>query len=226
MSERAPIRILLAEGHALFRAALQAGLEAEDGIEVVSAVGRDEQAVQEAERVAPDVALIDAALPATGGVKVAAAIKASDLRTAVLIVSEIADPGTLFSAVEAGADGYLDRSGTLSDLVAAIRRVHSGHACIPPELLGALLRRLILRRRDEDLAVERFGRLSRREREVAALLVKGLDNRAIAEALVVSPHTARTHIQSVLEKLEVHSRLEAATFAMEHNLIERFAARG
>lgn len=217
-----PIGVLVAESHTLFRAALKAGLEAEGDVEVVAEAGDRQEAETAVRRLVPDVAVLDATLPGDG-IGACASIKADDLATKVLILSEAPDEGVLLAAVEAGADGYIDRESSLSELVAAVRRLHSGEACIPPGMLGVLLRRLIERRRGEDSAVDRFSRLSRREKEVFALMVQGLDNRAIAAALVVSPHTVRTHAQNVLEKLKVHSRLEAATLAMEYNLIDRFA---
>ena len=217
-----PVRVLVAQGHALFRAALKAGLRAQ-GVEVVAEACDGGGAVAEAKLHVPDVAVVDAGLPGDG-IATCASIKADDeLTTRVLILGEGPDEAVLLAAVEAGADGYVDREGSLSELVGAVRRLHAGEACIPPGMLGVLLRRLIERRRGEDSAVDRFSRLSRREKEVFALMVQGLDNRAIAAALVVSPHTARTHAQNVLEKLKVHSRLEAATMAMEYNLIDRFA---
>jgi DNA-binding NarL/FixJ family response regulator len=224
MQDRPVIRVMVAEGHALFRAALRAGIGAEPDLEVVAEAGRSDQAIEEVRRQAPDVAVLSAVAPADA-IQVCAAIKAEGVGTKVLVVSELPDQTILLGAVEAGADGYLDSGRGLASLLAAIRQVHAGEACIPPGMLGVLLRCLIHRRRDEDAAVDRFSRLSRREKEVFGLLVEGKDNRAIAEALVVSPHTARTHIQNVLEKLEVHSRLEAATLAMEYNLLERFAVK-
>jgi DNA-binding NarL/FixJ family response regulator len=93
-------------------------------------------------------------------------------------------------------------------------------------MLGSLLRDLIQRRRHEDEAVELFSRLSKREKGVLALLAEGLDNDAIARELVISPHTARTHVQNVLRKLDVHSRMEAARLALDYNLVERFGSAG
>ena len=92
-------------------------------------------------------------------------------------------------------------------------------------MLGELLHTLIRRRREDDAALARFNRLSRREQEVLGLMVDGLDHQQIAAELIMSPHTARTHIQKVLEKLGVHSRLEAARFALDNNLLERFPVR-
>ena len=220
--EGATIGVLVAQAHALFRGALASGLADEADLAVVAAVGTSEEAVAQIAALRPDVALVDADLQPRTGIEVCAEVKSRGVPTRVLVLSERCDQAVLVAAVEAGADGYVDLSSDLRGVVRAIRRLHAGEPCIPGEMLGGLLRHLIQRRRDEDGVVDRFSRLSRREREVLALLTEGKDNRAIAEALVVSPHTARTHIQKVLEKLEVHSRLEAAALASQHRLIERF----
>lgn len=219
-----PVRVLVADSDPLLGAAFRAGLE-DNGLEIVACVDRSDDAVREARRLVPDVAVLAAELSPGDAVSTCAAIKASLLPVRVLIVSERPDQELLLAAVEAGTDGYLDRSGRLEALVSAIHKVHAGEACIPSAMLGVLLRSLIERRRDEDSAVERYSRLSPREKEVLALLAAGMDNGAIAEKLVVSRHTVRTHVQNVLEKLEVHSRMEVANLAMDFNLVERFVGK-
>jgi DNA-binding NarL/FixJ family response regulator len=215
-------RVLVADGRPLVRTALRVALDAEDGVVVVAEAADTEEAIAEAHRVRPDVVLLDAQLPPGGGVEACALIKSADLVTRVLVVSEHPDEERLLAAVEAGGDGYSEWSGGIAGLAADIRRLHAGEASIPPGMLGLLLRRLIQRGREADRAVDRFSRLSRREREILALMVEGMDNHAIARALVISPHTARTHAQNVLSKLGVHSRVEAAAVAAEFGLIERF----
>lgn len=215
-------RVLVADARPLVRAALRVALDAEDGVVVVAEAADTEEAVAEAHRVRPDVVLLDAHLPPGGGVEACARIKSAELVTRVLVVSEHPDEERLLAAVEAGGDGYSEWSGGIAGLTADIRRLHAGEASIPPGMLGLLLRRLIQRGREADQAVDRFSRLSRREREILALMVEGMDNHAIARVLVISPHTARTHAQNVLSKLGVHSRVEAAAVAVEFGLIERF----
>ena len=215
-------RVLLADDRPLVRAALRAGLEAEHGVVIVAEASSTAEAAFEARRFRPDVTVLDWHLPPDGGVAGCAMLKSGDVPTKVLVVSQAADEDSLLATIEAGADGYADWSGGLAGLAMDVRRLHAGEACIPPGMLAVLLRRLIQRGREADEAVDRFSRLSRREREILALMVEGLDNQAIARALVISPHTARTHVQNVLSKLDVHSRVEAAAVAMEYGLIERF----
>lgn len=125
----------------------------------------------------------------------------------------------LLEVLDAGANGYLTRDAPLAELIRATRAVHGGETLVPPKMLGPLLSSLLRRKRDQDRAFERLARLTVREREVLALLAQGSDNDGIARALVISPQTARTHIQNILGKLEVHSRLEAAAFVTRSGLL-------
>jgi DNA-binding NarL/FixJ family response regulator len=219
VNDGAEVRILLADGHSLFREALSTALSAEPDLLVVGEARDGLEAVAEAARTEPQVAVLDADLPNCDGVRAASLIrdKLPDCRIVILAADE--DPDTLASAIEAGASGYLTKASPLTDLVDAIRSVHRGDTLVPSRMLGSLLERLILRRQDHDEAVRRLSRLTSREREVLTLLAQGGDNDSIAQVLVISPQTARTHIQNVLVKLGVHSRLEAAALAIQNGLI-------
>jgi DNA-binding NarL/FixJ family response regulator len=122
--------------------------------------------------------------------------------------------------MEAGADGFMTKGRPLAELIDATGAVHRGETLVPPRMLGALLQRLIRRRRDQDAAVRRVGRLTPRERQVLALLAEGANNDGIAQSLVISPETARTHVQHVLSKLEMHSRLAVAAFVVSNGLLD------
>lgn len=161
----------------------------------------------------PDVTVLGFPRPVT--VDTCSELKASNLKTRVLVLGTSDRPDELVAAVEAGADGYVSSESALTDVVSAIRRLAIGEAWIPPSMLGALLGNLIRRRRTENAAAEKLGRLSRRERDVLAALTEGLEAQAIADRLFVSPHTVRTHVQRVLQKLEVHSRLEAVALMLD-----------
>lgn len=217
-----PVTVLVAERRALFRKALRGAIDDEADLTTVAEAATSEATLREVQRQRIDVVVIDSALEPTSGADVCAALKSAGLPTRVLVLGDEDDQNGLQAAVEAGADGYLTRSCGVADVLAAIRRVHAGEASIPPGMLGSLLRSLIQRRREEDAVVARFAKLSRREREVLSLLVEGYDQQDIAASLFLSKHTARTHIQNVLEKLAVHSRLEAVALVREHNLVERF----
>lgn len=208
----------------MFREAVRAILENEPDLEVVADAGDGLQAVAEAERRLPDVALLDAALPNCDGIRAAALIKERVPACRILVLAAEEDQTALVEAVEAGANGFLTKECPLSELLEATRAIYRGETLIPRQMLGTLLALLIRRRRAQDAAYGRLAQLTRREREVLGLLSRGADNESIAQALVISPQTARTHIQNVLFKLGVHSRLEAAAFVMQSGLLDELAS--
>ncbi|MDP8970524.1 MAG: response regulator transcription factor [Actinomycetota bacterium] len=220
-----PIRLLLADAQVLYRAALRAALDTQAGLTVVGEAADGPGAVVEAQRTGPNVVLLDASLSDLDGVAACAAIKSAAPEARVLVTSDSDDGAKLMAAMEAGADGFVTKDVDLARLVDGIRRVHGGEALVPPRMLGALLRALIQRNREADHAFELYARLTRREKEVLELLVEGCDHEAVADILVISPQTARTHIQNVIGKLGVHSRLEAAALAVRHGFIDRMPAR-
>lgn len=133
-----------------------------------------------------------------------------------LVLHNDSDVAVLTACLEAGASGFHTKDLSLDELGAALDAMLRGEAVIPRLMLGGLLKDLIHRRRQDDAADERYGRLTRREREILVIVAAGGDRDDIARTLFISPQTARTHIQNVLTKLDVHSRLEAANFAVEH----------
>jgi DNA-binding NarL/FixJ family response regulator len=212
------VRILLADAHSLFREAVKAVLDGENNLEVIAEAKDGVEAVTLAIQSQPDVALVDANLPNGDGIKATQMIKERVPDARVVVLADDEDQETLVGAVEAGANGYLTKESPLADLIDATRAIYAGETLIPRAMLGPLLARLIRRRKDQDHALKRMSRLTHREKEVLALLAGGADNDAIAEALVISPQTARTHIQNILGKLGVHSRLEAAAFVITNRL--------
>lgn len=214
------IRLLIADEQSLFREAVRVVLEREADIEVVGEFGDGLQAVAAAQRTHPDVAIIDAGLPNGDGYRVTAMIRSLVPGCRVLVISGDEEERALVAAFEAGANGYLTKTSPLTDLVNATRAIHGGDTLVPPRMLGTLIAKLTRRRTEQDEALRRVSRLTRREREVLALLAEGADNDRIAQALVISPQTARTHIQNVLGKLGVHSRLEAAAFVRQNGIVE------
>jgi DNA-binding NarL/FixJ family response regulator len=215
-----PIRVLLAEGQSLFREAMRVVLETQPDFRVVGEAADGMHAVAEAQRTEPDVALIDAHLPNGDGIRVSSLIAERVPGCRILVLCEQEDERTLISSLEAGAIGFVTKGSPIGELIEATRRIHRGETTIPPQMLGAVLARLITRKREHDDAIRQLGKLTRREKEVLALLAQGADNAAIAQPLVISPETARTHVQNVLGKLGVHSRLEAAAFVVQNGLLD------
>ncbi|MEA2551443.1 MAG: two-component system, NarL family, nitrate/nitrite response regulator NarL [Actinomycetota bacterium] len=212
MEERA-IHVLLADEHALFRDAMRAVLTREDDIRVVADAGDGRTAVAEAIRTRPDVVVVDAGLRETDAVRTVAEVAREVPGCHILVLSAEEDEEILIGAIDAGATAYLTKSAAIDELIDAVRATHRGETQVPSHMLGHLLSRLVRRKRDQDEAISQIARLTAREREVLTLLARGLDNEGIASVLVISRHTARTHVQNVVTKLGVHSRLEAAMYA-------------
>lgn len=218
--ERPRISVLLADPHALFREAMRVALARDPELAIVAEAESGRDAVAEAERVLPKVAILDLNLPVYDGVRATQMIKERVPSCGVLVLSAREDYRALMEVLEAGATGYLTKDSPLSQLIDATRSVHAGQTVIPPRMLGSLLSQLIRRRREQDDALQRIARLTRREREVLRLLAEGAGNEAVGRALVISPQTARTHIQNIMQKLGVHTRLEAAMFVTQHGLLD------
>ncbi|MFN2538023.1 MAG: LuxR C-terminal-related transcriptional regulator [Mycobacteriales bacterium] len=214
-------RILLADAELLFRTALRLALEDEDDLTVTAEASTGDEAVAELAATHPDVALLAVELPGAGAAEVCAAARQLTPRCCVLVLDTEPCHANLLASLEAGADGYLTSDQGFEHLVESTRAVLRGEAAVPPTMLGGLLHHLIQRRRHDDAGVRKFERLSRRERQVLAAIASGKGVVETAEELVISTQTARTHIQNVLSKLEVHSRIEAVAFAFEPAIQER-----
>lgn len=219
-AEITEIKVLLGAESPLFRQALRASMDLEPDICVVADSSDWDTLGASAQTLRPDVAILEATEPAMCGVRVCAEIKRDDLATKVLVFGPPADHAALRAAVEAGADGYLGTDAGVDELVAVTRHLFEGQAWIPPSMLGDLLRDLIQRGRDDEKAATQFDGLSRRERQILHHLVDGLDSQAIATELFVSRHTVRTHIQNILDKLGVHSQVQAVAFAVQHGFAD------
>ncbi len=218
------IRILLADGRSLFREAVGGALNREEGLRVIAESQTLSLAVRDAERTQPDVAVVDGDFFMSRLVAFITAIRAAAPRCKVLILTSDEQLAPLIDALRAGASGYLTKEASLEELVDAARAVARGEVVIPPRKLGQLLTTLVNQEGRIDDSIKTLARLTRRERQVLSLLADGLDKEAIARALAISPQTARTHIQNILAKLGLHSRLEAAAFARKHPILQELVA--
>jgi len=214
------LRVLIATEHGLVRDALRAALEQEEDLTVVGEATDCGAVLAAVASKAPDVAVLSADLPAVDGVRTSCRIKERAPVCAIIVLTDVHAQRLLTDALYCGARGYLTKDCSISELVDAIRAVASGQTLIPPVMLGPLLTDLIDRRREHETALMRLSELSGREREVLALIARGAKTAEIAALLVISPETARTHVQNMLGKLGIHSRLEAATFVIENNLFD------
>ncbi len=217
------LTVVVSGRQALTREAIAAALAAEDGILVVAVCRDSHETLLQVERLAPDVALVEANLPRSECRRICSGVKDRGLSTKVLVSGELPDEQVLMTAVEAGADGYVAGDLGLAGLADALRRVAAGEAIIPAMMLGPLLGRLVDRRRERHAVAQRFSGLSPRERQVLSLMMEGADRHRIAEKLVISPETARTHIQNVISKIGARSRVEAIALSVEHGLLDGIA---
>jgi len=218
------LRVLVADEHGLFRDALRAALAREPGLELVGEAGEGPEAVAMVEETRPDVAILSAALAQYSGVHASCLIRERVPSCRTIVLAEVQDQRVLTDGLGCGASAYLTRDCSVDDLVEAVHAVTRGETLIPPVMLGPLVTQLMDRRRGHESALLKLGDLSPREREVLALLARSSSTVAIADALVISPETARTHVQNILGKLGVHSRLEAAAFVIENGLIDHLEA--
>jgi DNA-binding NarL/FixJ family response regulator len=212
-----PLSVLLADPQALFRESVRIALSADAGFHVVGEARDADQAIARVAELHPHVAVIDADLAELR--RLVTGIRQQMDACKVLVVSAQDDDAVLVEAIESGASGYLSKEAPLVDLVSAMHTVAEGGTVVPPLMLGRLLQTLLSRREERDVAFRRIARLTPRERQVLALLAEGADKYAIAAHLVISPHTARTHVQNVLAKLRVHSRLEATAFVVRTDVL-------
>lgn len=207
------IRVLVADDHPIVRAGVVALLEAAEGMEVVDAVADGAAAVEAAQRLAPDVVLMDLRMPGLDGVAATAAITATAPGTRVVVLTTYETDDAILDAVTAGARGYLLKAAPEQEILAGVRSVAAGATVLAPGIAAALARG-VQRGRDAP-------RLSDRELEVLALVADGESNPGIARRLHLAEATVKTHLLHVFEKLQVNDRTRAVTRAMELGLLRR-----
>ena len=204
-----PISVLIVDDHPVVRQGLRVLLEVQDGIEVVGEAGDGASALALAAERAPDVILLDLKLPGMDGLAVLGELSARHDPSRVLVLTSVTDHASAAAAVRAGATGVLYKDVDPDALVRAIRAVHDGHLLLAPEAAGTLLH-------SASAPARRLDALTSREREVLAELAHGRSNREIARALQVSEKTVKAHVSSVLAKLGVQDRTQAALYAVRH----------
>jgi two-component system NarL family response regulator len=215
----ATISVLICDDHALFRRGLALVLESEDGIEVVAEAADGASAVTLAEAHRPDVVLMDVRMPAAGGVDATRAIIAAVPSTKVLMLSVSDAEEDLYESVKAGASGYLLKEVSIDEVAGAIRSVVTGQSPISPVMASKLLAEFnTLARAADDKASA--PRLTDRELQVLNLVARGLSNREVAEQLFIAENTVKNHVRNILEKLQLHSRMEAVIYAVREKILD------
>jgi DNA-binding NarL/FixJ family response regulator len=216
-----PVRVLIVDDHALFRRGLQMVLEGETDIDVVGEAGDGQEAIERAESTTPDVVLMDVRMPKRSGIEATRTIKDTLPSTKILMLTISDEEADLYEAIKAGASGYLLKEISIEEVADAVRAVHAGQSLISPSMASKLLNEFaaMVKRRDERTQVP-GPRLTTRELEVLKLVAKGLNNRDIGQELFISENTVKNHVRNILEKLHLHSRMEAVVYAVREKLLD------
>ena len=217
-----PIRVLVVDDHELFRRGLEIVLAQEEDIQVVGEAGDGAEAVEKAADLLPDIVLMDVRMPRRGGIEACTSIKevAPSARIIMLTISD--EEADLYDAIKAGATGYLLKEISTDEVTAAIRAVADGQSQISPSMVAKLLTEFksMIQRTSEDQRLVPAPRLTGRELEVLKLVATGRNNRDIARALFISENTVKNHVRNILEKLQLHSRMEAVVYAMREKILD------
>ena len=216
-----PMRVLVVDDHVLYRRGLETVLAAEGDVDIVGEAGDGLDAVRQAARLQPDVVLLDLRMPRRSGLQACAEIKevCPTARIVVLTVSD--EEADLFDAVRAGANGYLLKDVPGEEIADGLRAVMSGQSLISPSMAGALLAEFAaLSRRSEQPSSSPAPRLTEREVQVLRLVARGMSNRDIAGELFISENTVKNHVRNILDKLQLHSRMEAVMYAVRERILD------
>ena len=213
------VRLMIVYDHEVVRSGLKAILEPEGDLDVVGEAGTAMEAVQRVSCLEPHVILMDVRMEGMSGIEACRLIKNAHPEVNVLMLTSFGEEEAVLSAIIAGASGYLLKNVGRADLIKSIRAVAQGQNLLDPMVTGKVMARLAqLTAKEEGRAAEG---LSGREREVLALVARGLTNREIAETLVISENTARNHVSHILDKLGLSRRSEAASFAAQHGMLRK-----
>jgi two-component system, NarL family, response regulator LiaR len=215
-SSEQPIRVLLVDDHAIVRKGLRALIDREEGIEVVGEAEDGERAVLLADRLRPDVILMDLEMPGVGGIEAAQRISAAHPDAKIVVLTSHAAEEDVFPALKAGALGYLLKHSAPDDVLRAIRQAHRGETVLHPTIARMVLQEL--HRPSQATQAATTDPLSERELEVLRLVARGMSNQEIADTLVVGEATVRSHVSAILRKLQLASRTQAALYALREGL--------
>ena len=207
------IRVLLVDDHVVVRRGLGALLETYDEIEVVGQAGGGAEGVDLAERLLPDVVLMDLVMPGMDGIEATRRVKIASPSTQVIVLTSYSEDERIFPAIKAGALSYILKEVSPEDLVRAIRSARRGEATLHPTVAARLMHELSGARSSP------LDELTEREREVLACIARGMSNAAIADRLIIGERTVKTHVSNILSKLHLQDRTQAALLALRERLV-------
>jgi two-component system, NarL family, response regulator LiaR len=207
------VTVLIADDHPVVRQGLRTFLDLQDDLAVIGEAATGAEAVAKAEELLPDIVLLDLVMPDLDGIEAARRIRDISPATKVIVLTSYAEDEKIFPAIKAGAASYLLKDVEPEELASGIRRVHHGEALLHPTIAARLMREVTGEKAEAEL-------LTARELEVLGRLAKGLSNKGIAEQLVVSEKTVKTHVSNILAKLHLADRTQAAVYALREHLVE------
>jgi len=211
-------RILLVDDHEVVRLGLKALLDHHPQFEVVGEAGTSKEALEQVSRLRPDIVLMDIRLPGASGIEACDEVTRTFPETRVVMLTSYAEDEMLFSAIRSGASGYVLKQIGGDDLIRALEAVSRGEALLDPAVTQRVFQEV--RRAVKEEEASAFANLSQQEKHVLMLVSEGKTNREIAKALFLGEGTVRNYVSSILSKLGVSNRAEAAAYAVEHNLKE------
>ncbi|MGH3317059.1 MAG: response regulator [Nocardioidaceae bacterium] len=217
---REPIRVIVVDDQELFRRGLIMLLSVEDGIDVVGEASDGVAATELAASAVPDVVLMDVRMPKRSGIEACITIKDAAPSAKILMLTVSEEEADLYEAVKNGASGYLLKDASIDEVAQAVALVADGQSLISPSMATKLLdefKQMSVVGRRQDVAAPR---LTDRELEVLRLVARGLNNRDIARELFISENTVKNHVRNILEKLQLHSRMEAVMYAVREKLLD------
>ena len=210
------IRVLLVDDHAVVREGLRNFLALQDGLEIVGEASDGNEAIEQAQRLEPDVILMDLVMPGLDGIGAMRQLRARSPASRVIVLTSFLEDERVLPAIQAGAAGYLLKNVAPAELARAIRAAHAGEAIIDPTAAARLVQAIA---DDARPRIEEPERLTRRERDVLELIARGQSNKRIALELGISEKTVKTHVGHLLAKLGVTDRTQAALMAVEEGLV-------
>ena len=214
---RAPLRVMVVDDHPMWRDAVAKDLEAA-GLSIVATAATGTEAINRFRATRPQVVVLDLQIPPPSGVEVTATVLQEDPSARVLILSASGEQDDVLEAVKAGATGYLVKSASREELIAAVRRVSVGDSVFTPGLAGLVLGEFRRMAQDPGPEMPPGEQLTERETEVLKMVAKGMSYKQIAERLVLSHRTVQNHVQNTLRKLQLHNRVELTRYAIEQGL--------
>jgi len=215
------VRVLIADDQALFRRGLYVVLGTEEDIEVVAEAEDGEEAIAKAEELAPDAVLMDVRMPRVNGIEAARRIREMLPSTKILMLTVSDEEDDLYEAIKAGANGYLLKEISVEEVANAIHSVVQGQSLISPSMASKLLNEFnSLARQAAEKEELPAPVLTARELEVLKLVARGMSNKDVADQLFISENTVKNHVRNILEKLHLHSRMEAVMYAVRKRLVD------